>query len=133
MAEYRMIGKSIINTAKFLRLARTVRELYLHLIIWADDAGVTEAFPVMKLIDAKEKDLKILSEKKFIEILDEDEFIVSIVDWEEHNKIPPSKAKESRYTYLLEAKRSEPEAKRSELEAKRSEPEAKRSEPEAKR
>ena len=72
MAERRMFAKSIIGSAKFLRMPMTSRLLYYDLGMYADDDGVVEAFAVMRLTGATEDDLRVLAAKKFITILNKD-------------------------------------------------------------
>jgi hypothetical protein len=58
------------------------RFLALH----ADDDGVVESFPVMRTTGAAQDDLKILLAKKFIRQLNDD-LVVFVTDWREHNFI----------------------------------------------
>ena len=67
-----MISNTIVRTARFLKMPPTTQNLYFHLVLNADDDGVVEAFPVMRLIGATEDDLKILVEKEFVYLLNDD-------------------------------------------------------------
>ena len=89
-------------------MAASAQALYLHLVMNADDEGVVEAFPIMRLAAASEDDLKELAEHKFIRILNDD-FVAHILDWDENNKIRPDRKRESLYKDLLEEDKTEEE------------------------
>ena len=57
MAERRMFARSIIGSARFLRMPPTSRLLYYDLGMQADDDGVVEAFAVMRTTGATEDTL----------------------------------------------------------------------------
>ena len=59
MAERRMFAKSVIGSARFLRMPPTSRLLYYDLGMQADDDGVVESFSVMRTTGATEDDLKV--------------------------------------------------------------------------
>lgn len=100
MANRRMISNAVVKSARFLRMPPTSQNLYFHLILNADDDGIVEAFPVMRMTGAVEDDLKILMEKKFIEVLNED-LVTYVFDWLEHNKIRTDRKVDSVYKGLL--------------------------------
>lgn len=100
MANRRMISNAVVKSARFLRMPPTSQNLYFHLILNADDDGIVEAFPVMRMTGAVEDDLKILMEKKFIEVLNED-LVTYVYDWLEHNKIRADRKVDSVYKGLL--------------------------------
>lgn len=100
MAERRMFAKSIINSARFLRMPVSSRLLYYDLGMQADDDGVVEAFAVMRATGATEDDLRVLSSKGFIKILNDD--LVSVItDWSRNNLIKKDRYKKSIYSDLL--------------------------------
>lgn len=101
MAERRMFAKSIINSARFLRMSAASRLLYYDLGMDADDDGFVEAFTVMRKTGANEDDLKVLASKGFVRILNED-FVSSIVDWRTNNQIRTDRYHESVYKKLLD-------------------------------
>lgn len=68
MAERRMFAKSVIGSARFLRMPPTSRLLYYDLGMQADDDGVVEAFSVMRTTGATEDDLKVLASKGFVTV-----------------------------------------------------------------
>ncbi len=100
MAERRMFAKSIIGSARFLRMPPTSRLLYYDLGMQADDDGVVEAFSVMRTTGATEDDLKVLASKGFVQVLNED-LVTYITDWSRNNYIQKDRYHPSVYTELL--------------------------------
>lgn len=100
MAERRMFSKSIINSARFLRMPPSSRLLYYDLGMQADDDGVVEAFTVMRTTGATEDDLRILRSKGFIIVLNED-LVSFIADWKKNNLIKNDRYRPSIYADLL--------------------------------
>ena len=100
MGERRMVSRRIVETAKFLKLDATARLLYYDLIVRADDDGVVEAFPVIKLTSADEKDLQALEAAGFIKIMNDD-LVSYIMKWKEHNWIRKDRKTDSVYKSLL--------------------------------
>ena len=100
MAERRMFSKSIINSARFLRMPPSSRLLYYDLGMQADDDGVVEAFTVMRTTGATEDDLRILCSKGFIVVLNED-LVSFITDWKKNNLIKNDRYHPSIYSDLL--------------------------------
>lgn len=96
----RMISLNIINSARFLKLTDETQNLYFHLCLRADDDGIVEAFPVIRLINAVEDNMKLLQAKKFILILNDD-LVTYILDWNEHNVIRADRKTDSIYQTLL--------------------------------
>lgn len=100
MAERRMFSKSVINSARFLRMPQTSRLLYYDLGMAADDDGVVEAFTVIRTTGAAEDDLRVLATKGFIRVLNED--LVSVIcDWNVNNMIRKDRYTPSIYGGLL--------------------------------
>lgn len=100
MAERRMLSKKIFQSRKFLMMPFEAQALYTHLILSSDDDGVVEAFPIVRMIGAKEDSLGLLVVKKFILPLNDD-MIYFITDFEEQNKIRADRVQPSRYRNLL--------------------------------
>lgn len=100
MAERRMFAKSIIGSAKFLRMPPSSRLLYYDLGMYADDEGVVEAFTVMRQTNATEDDLRVLVSKGFVRVLNED-LVTVIMDWDENNYIRSDRKRKSIYSNLL--------------------------------
>lgn len=100
MAERRMFAKSIIDSARFLRMPATSRLLYYDLGMAADDDGVVEAFTVMRTTGAVEDDLRVLVSKGFVTVLNDD-LVSYITDWKRNNLIKKDRYRPSVYTDLL--------------------------------
>ena len=100
MAERRMLSKKIFQSRKFLMMPFEAQALYTHLILSSDDDGVVEAFPIVRMIGAKEDSLGLLVVKKFILPLSDD-MVYFITDFEEQNKIRADRVQPSRYRKLL--------------------------------
>jgi hypothetical protein len=96
----RMFSLTVINTARFLRLPIDAQNLYFHLGLRADDDGIVEAFPVMRLIGSNEDNLKLLHAKEFVKVLNDD-LVTFITDWTEHNTIRADRKIDSVYKNLL--------------------------------
>ena len=101
MANRRMFSKSVIGSARFLRMPPTSRLLYYDLGMQADDDGIVEAFSVMRTTAANEDDLRVLVSKGFVTILDNEDLIAYITDWNTNNTIRQDRYSESRYKGLL--------------------------------
>lgn len=100
MAERRMFAKSIIGSARFLRMPPTSRLLYYDLGMAADDDGIVEAFAVLRSTGAAEDDLRVLAMKGFITVLNDD-LVSYIRDWGTNNQIRKDRYKPSMYAELL--------------------------------
>ncbi|MCF0134077.1 MAG: hypothetical protein HUJ72_09445 [Blautia sp.] len=100
MAERRMFSKSVVESARFLKMPPSSQNLYFHLGLNADDDGVVEAYSVLNLIRANEDDLRVLVSKEFVEVLNED-LVAYISDWRKQNVIRADRKKDSVYTDLL--------------------------------
>jgi len=100
MAERRMFAKSVIGSARFLRMPPTSRLLYFDLGMQADDDGIVEAFSVMRTTGANEDDLRVLASKGFVRVLNED-LVTYISDWNQNNLIKKDRYHPSVYHELL--------------------------------
>jgi len=103
MAQRRMFSVKITSSARFLKMPLEAQALYFHLVQNADDDGVVEGFSVMRLIGSSEDALKLLAYKGYIEILNED-LVLFVLDWLEHNKIRADRKVDSIYKNLLTEK-----------------------------
>ena len=99
MAERRMFAKSVIGSARFLRMPPTSRLLYYDLGMQADDDGVVEAFSVMRTTGANEDDLRVLASKGFVTVLNDD-LVTYIQDWSRNNLIKKDRYHASVYIDL---------------------------------
>ena len=100
MAERRMFAKSIVNSARFLRMPPTSRLLYYDLGMAADDDGIVEAFTVLRTTGAVEDDLRVLAAKGFVKVLNDD-LVSYITDWNANNQIRKDRYHQSAYAGLL--------------------------------
>ena len=96
----RMFSDRITSSAKFLKMPATAQMLFFHLGMKADDEGVVEGFIIMRMAGATEEDLRLLEEKGFVKILNED-LVTYIENWKEHNLIKGDRLKTSMYHKLL--------------------------------
>ena len=55
-----MISTRIINSARFLQLPLEAQLLYFHMIVRADDDGIVESYPIMKLLGTTPDNYKLL-------------------------------------------------------------------------
>lgn len=95
-----MFAKSVIQSARFLRLPPSARLLYYDLGMAADDEGVVEAFTVMLTSGATEADLKTLADKGFVTVLNDD-LVSHITDWATNNYIQSDRFHQSVYHDLI--------------------------------
>ena len=100
MANHRMFSNRIANSAKFLQMPSESQLLYFHMVLRADDDGIVESYPVQKLLGLPSDSFKILIAKEFIRPLNDDQVII-ITDWREHNTIRADRKTNSIYLPLL--------------------------------
>lgn len=100
MANHRMFSNRIANSAKFLQMPEGAQLLYFHMVQRADDDGIVESYPIIKLLGTAPDNLRILLAKAFIKQLNEDQVVV-IPDWLEHNTIRADRKVDSIYKPLL--------------------------------
>jgi hypothetical protein len=108
MGKRMSFSRKIVECGRFYKLPVQLQALYFHLNMNADDEGVVDAYPIIKIIDCTEDDLKLLEEKGFIKILNED-LITYISDFEENNSERSDRKKKSDYHDLLEEVAEDPE------------------------
>lgn len=98
MAERRMFAKTIIDSDAFLDLPISAQALYFHLAMRADDEGfINKPRAIMNMIGAKNDDMTLLINKKFVIIFDSG--VIVIKHWKIHNYIQPSRLKETKYKF----------------------------------
>lgn len=102
MAERRMFAKSVIGSARFLRMPATSRLLYYDLGMEADDDGCVEAFSVMRKTGSTEDDLRVLASKGFVRVLNED-LVSYIQDWNTNNQIRKDRYHSGVYKHLIDS------------------------------
>ncbi len=96
MAERRMMSKSIIKSDTFLDMPATTQNLYFHMLLDADDDGFINApKSIMRMIGAKDDDMKVLAAKQFV--IPFESGVVVIKDWKIHNYIQNDRYKPSTF------------------------------------
>ena len=89
-----MMSKSIIKSDTFLDMPATTQNLYFHMLIDADDDGFINApKSIMRMIGAKDDDMKVLAAKQFV--IPFESGVVVIKDWKIHNYIQNDRYKPS--------------------------------------
>lgn len=100
MANRRMLSKTVVQTQRFLRLPLEAQALYCHLVVNADDDGIVEAFPIMRMINANEDSLNLLTLKQYLLLLN-NEMVYFIKDFFEQNTIKADRYTPSSHRQLL--------------------------------
>jgi len=103
MAQRRMFSNRIAGSARFLQMPIESQLFYFHAVLRADDDGIVESYPLMKLLGIAPDNFKVLMAKGFIKQLNDDQVIV-ITDWTEHNTIRADRKVNSIYLPLLQDK-----------------------------
>lgn len=94
MAERRMMSKSIIKSDTFLDMPATTQNLYFHMLLDADDDGFVNApKSIMRIVGAKEDDMKLLVAKQFV--IGFGSGVIVIKHWKIHNYIQSDRYKPS--------------------------------------
>lgn len=89
-----MMAKSIIKSDTFLDMPATTQNLYFHMLLDADDDGFINApKSIMRMIGAKDDDMKVLTAKQFV--IPFESGVVVIKDWKIHNYIQNDRYKPS--------------------------------------
>ena len=86
MAERRMMAKSIIKSDQFLDMPMSSQCLYFHLLLDADDDGFINApKSIMRVIGAKDDDMRVLQAKGYI--IPFESGVIVIKHWRLHNSL----------------------------------------------
>lgn len=104
MASRRMFSKRVISSARFMKLTKDAQVLYFHLCLNADDDGAVEGYPVRRSLGIEEDAYANLVGRGFVTVLDEDNEVLYINDWSEHNKIRADRIQTSVYRGLIQSK-----------------------------
>ena len=97
MAERRMFAKAITNSDAFLDMPLSSQCLYFHLSMNADDEGfVDRAKSIMRMVGAKDDDLKVLISKSFI--IPFETGVIVIKHWKINNYLRNDRLTETNYT-----------------------------------
>lgn len=96
MAQKRMFDKSIIDNDDFLDMPLTTQALYFHLNMRADDDGFVDNWKsIMKIIGAKDDDLKVLISKQYI--IPFETGVIVIRHWKINNYLQKDRKKNTRH------------------------------------
>jgi len=96
MANRRMFAKTIIDSDAFLDMPPSTQVLYFHLAMRADDDGfINNPKTIMRIVGAKDDDIKLLVAKRFI--IPFDSGVVVIKHWRIHNYIQTDRYTETKY------------------------------------
>lgn len=86
MAEKRMFSKCVMDSDNFLEMPATAQLLYVHLALRADDEGfIDKAKSIMRMVGAKDDDIKLLIAKQYLIAFDSG--VVVVRHWKMHNTI----------------------------------------------
>lgn len=86
MAKRRCFSIDILSSNKFCELSSATKMLYIYLNLYADDFGmVGNSKSIVRLLGARNSNLKVLEETGFVHIFDSG--VLAIVHWNDHNKI----------------------------------------------
>ncbi|EPI5722368.1 DNA replication protein DnaD [Enterococcus hirae] len=100
MAEKRMLAKSFLNNASFMKMSDSAKLLYVYLNTNADDDGIVEAYPYTKMLGTPDDDVKILFTKGFVFFLNED-LLAFLPHWLQNQNIRIDRYKPSIYRFKL--------------------------------
>jgi hypothetical protein len=104
-----MFSKQIVDSDDFLDMPLSAQALYLHLLVRADDDGFTNGVKkVMRMIGARDDDLKVLIGKRFVLMFESG--VLVIKHWLIHNSIRKDRYKPTVHTEekaLIEQKDNE--------------------------
>lgn len=95
-----MFSNRIAGSAKFLQMSVESQLLYFHLVVRADDDGVVETYPIMKMLGTAPDAYKLLIARGYVTPINEDQVVI-IEDWLEHNVIRADRKVDSIYKKLL--------------------------------
>ena len=96
MAQKRMFDKTIIDSDDFLEMPLTTQALYFHLNMRADDDGFVDNWKsIIRIIGAKEDDLKVLAAKQYI--IPFDTGVIVIRHWKINNYLQKDRKKKTRH------------------------------------
>ncbi len=96
-----MFAKSIINSDAFLEMPISAQCLYFHLGMRADDDGVVNnPKSIMRLIGAKNDDMRLLIVKKFV--IEMEDSLIVIKHWKINNYIQNDRYTPSKYQEVIQ-------------------------------
>ncbi|AFC64243.2 TPA: DUF6017 domain-containing protein [Enterococcus faecium] len=100
MAEKRMLSKTFLNNASFMKMSDSAKLLYVYLNVNADDDGIVEAYPYVRMLGTPDDDVKILLAKEFLYMLNED-LLVFLPHWLQNQTLRTTRYTPSIYRFKL--------------------------------
>ena len=101
MAQKRMFDKTIVDSDEFLEMPLTTQALYFHLNMRADDDGFINNWKsIMRIIGAKEDDLKVLISKNYI--IPFETGVIVIRHWKINNYLQRDRKKATQFTQEIQ-------------------------------
>lgn len=91
-----MFSNRVANSANFLQMPAEAQLLFFHMVLRADDDGIVESYPIMRLLGTAPDAFRVLVAKGFIKQINEDQ-VVLISEWLEHNTIRADRKVDSLY------------------------------------
>lgn len=95
-----MLSKTFLNNASFMKMSDSAKLLYVYLNTNADDDGIVEAYPYVKMLGTPDDDVKILFTKGFVFFLNED-LLAFLPHWLQNQNIRIDRYKPSIYRFKL--------------------------------
>ena len=100
MASARLIPRKIYHSKSFLKLPVTAQNLFTFLLLNSDNDGIVEAYAVMSMIKSSDDDLRVLEERGFVYVLDE-EWVTYIRGFQDFNNLDTRNFQVSKHRTLL--------------------------------
>ena len=96
MANRRMFSLDVIDTDKFMDMPLSAQALYFHLGLRADDDGfVASPKKIMKIVDCKQDDMKVLIAKGYV--IPFESGLIVIRHWKMHNYIQTDRYRKTKH------------------------------------
>lgn len=96
MANRRMFSLDVIDTDKFMDMPLSAQALYFHLGLRADDDGfVASPKKIMKIVDFKQDDMKVLIAKGYV--IPFESGLIVIRHWKMHNYIQTDRYRKTKH------------------------------------
>ncbi len=101
MANRRMLSRTIVESDSFCCLSNSSQNLYIHLIMNADDDGFVDMWKsVLRYLSIKRSALDALVDCGYLIMFDDG--VILIADWLVHNTIKLDRYKRGRYRDRLD-------------------------------
>lgn len=95
-----MLSKTFLSNASFMKMSDSAKLLYVYLNVNADDDGIVEAYPYMRMLGTPDDDVKILLAKEFLYMLNED-LLVFLPHWLQNQTLRTTRYTPSIYRFKL--------------------------------